>query len=210
MVCLSVLTSGVVRECDFHPGWLCGKGYLWWGVDCHIHRLEKNNVSLSIYKIYILSLPLSGWVTGLTTEPQKAEVGPGNEIKMSKETQSKLETLRCQLYVLEPFKMTNNVIQGQWFIVHRSSFFQGRAGAATGQSPTGTWAVPTNIPVKHCSLWGPHLQHQWQVHSMSRWCQLQPHSWGADCHRQSAASGVLVILLALGYKCRMSNQAWKI
>lgn len=37
---------------------------------------------------------LSGWVTGLTTEPQKAEAGPGDEVKMSKETQLKVEALR--------------------------------------------------------------------------------------------------------------------
>lgn len=41
---------------------------------------------------------LSGWVTGLTTEPQKAEAGPGDEVKMSKETQLKVEALR---YVCE-------------------------------------------------------------------------------------------------------------
>lgn len=39
--CLSVLISGVVRECNFHPGWLCGKGYVWWSVDCHLHRLDE-------------------------------------------------------------------------------------------------------------------------------------------------------------------------
>ncbi len=43
-----------------------------------------------------LSLSLSGWVTGLTTEPQKAEAGPGDEVRMSKETQSKVEALRYQ------------------------------------------------------------------------------------------------------------------
>lgn len=132
---------------------------------------------------------------------------------MSKETQSKLETLRCHLYILVPIKMTHNVIPGRcqsWSIMQPSPSFQGRAGAAAGQSLTGTWAVPTDLPVKFCSLWSPDLQHQWQVHAMSRWCQLQPHSWGANCHRQSAASGVLVILEALGYKCRMSNRTWKL
>lgn len=43
-----------------------------------------------------LAILLPGWVTGLTTEPQKAEVGPGDEIKMSKETQTKVEALRYQ------------------------------------------------------------------------------------------------------------------
>lgn len=42
-------------------------------------------------------LPLSGWVTGLTTEPQRAEAGPGDEVRMSKETQSKVEALRYRL-----------------------------------------------------------------------------------------------------------------
>lgn len=37
---------------------------------------------------------LLGWLTGLTTEPQKAEAGPGDEVKMSKETQLKVEALR--------------------------------------------------------------------------------------------------------------------
>lgn len=35
-------------------------------------------------------------MTGLTTEPQKAEAGPGDEVRMSKETQSKVEALRYQ------------------------------------------------------------------------------------------------------------------
>lgn len=47
------------------------------------------------YIIFCITvLPLSGWVTGLTTEPQKAEAGPGDEVRMSKETQSKVEALR--------------------------------------------------------------------------------------------------------------------
>ena len=33
-------------------------------------------------------------MTGLTTEAQKAEAGPGDEVKMSKETQSKVASLR--------------------------------------------------------------------------------------------------------------------
>ena len=35
-----------------------------------------------------------GWLTGLTTEPQKAEAGPGDELRMSKETQTKVAALR--------------------------------------------------------------------------------------------------------------------
>lgn len=42
-------------------------------------------------------LLLLGWVTGLTTETQKAEAGPGDEVRMSKETQSKVEALRYTL-----------------------------------------------------------------------------------------------------------------
>lgn len=35
-----------------------------------------------------------GWVSGLTTEPQKMEAGPGDEVKMSRETQAKVAALR--------------------------------------------------------------------------------------------------------------------
>jgi len=35
------LPSGVVRECDLHPGRLCGQRVLWWGPDCHLHRLDE-------------------------------------------------------------------------------------------------------------------------------------------------------------------------
>lgn len=34
----------------------------------------------------------------MTTEPQKAEAGPGDEVRMSKETQSKIESLRYQRF----------------------------------------------------------------------------------------------------------------
>lgn len=37
---LSSLTSGVVRERDFHPGRLRGEGVLWWGPDCNLHRWD--------------------------------------------------------------------------------------------------------------------------------------------------------------------------
>lgn len=50
----------------------------------------------SLFCFTVLSSPLSGWVTGLTTEPQKAEAGPGDEVRMSKEIQSKVEALRYQ------------------------------------------------------------------------------------------------------------------
>lgn len=36
----------------------------------------------------------AGWVTGLTSEPQQMEAGPGEEVKMSKETQAKVAALR--------------------------------------------------------------------------------------------------------------------
>ena len=39
-----------------------------------------------------------GWVTGLTTEPQKAEAGPGDELRMSKETQTKVAALRYRAW----------------------------------------------------------------------------------------------------------------
>lgn len=57
--------------------------------------MVKGDLTCSIFHF------LSGWVTGLTTEPQKAEAGPGDEIKMSKEVQSKVEALRYRvLYLL--------------------------------------------------------------------------------------------------------------
>nr|XP_057920584.1 Bardet-Biedl syndrome 7 protein isoform X1 [Doryrhamphus excisus] len=49
----------------------------------------------------VLTVTYAGWVMGLTTEPQKAEVGPGDEVHMSKETQSKLEALRLELEQLQ-------------------------------------------------------------------------------------------------------------
>ncbi|XP_077388007.1 BBSome complex member BBS7 [Festucalex cinctus] len=49
----------------------------------------------------ILTATYTGWVTGLTTEPQKAEVGAGNEVRMSKEVQSKVEALRAELEQLQ-------------------------------------------------------------------------------------------------------------
>ncbi|XP_077433845.1 BBSome complex member BBS7 isoform X1 [Vanacampus margaritifer] len=49
----------------------------------------------------ILTATYTGWVTGLTTEPQKAEVGAGDEVRMSKEVQSKVEALRAELEQLQ-------------------------------------------------------------------------------------------------------------
>ncbi|XP_068596580.1 Bardet-Biedl syndrome 7 protein [Brachionichthys hirsutus] len=49
----------------------------------------------------VLTATYTGWVTGLTTEPQRAEAGPGDEVRMSKETQSKVEALRAELEQLQ-------------------------------------------------------------------------------------------------------------
>nr|XP_061793449.1 Bardet-Biedl syndrome 7 protein [Nerophis lumbriciformis] len=49
----------------------------------------------------VLTATYTGWVTGLTTEPQKAEVGAGDEVRMSKEIQSKVEALRGELEQLQ-------------------------------------------------------------------------------------------------------------
>ncbi|XP_061748169.1 Bardet-Biedl syndrome 7 protein [Nerophis ophidion] len=49
----------------------------------------------------VLTATYSGWVTALTTEPQKAEGGPGDEVRMSKETQSKVEALRAEVEQLQ-------------------------------------------------------------------------------------------------------------
>ncbi|XP_061690651.1 Bardet-Biedl syndrome 7 protein isoform X2 [Syngnathoides biaculeatus] len=49
----------------------------------------------------VLTATYTGWVTGLTTEPQKAEMGAGDEVRMSKETQSKMEALRAEVEQLQ-------------------------------------------------------------------------------------------------------------
>ncbi|KAM4052916.1 BBSome complex member BBS7 isoform 1-T2 [Anomaloglossus baeobatrachus] len=43
----------------------------------------------------------SGWVSGLTTEPTHKEVGPGEELKMSQEMQTKISSLRAELEQLQ-------------------------------------------------------------------------------------------------------------
>ncbi|KAM8848390.1 BBSome complex member BBS7 isoform 1-T1 [Synchiropus picturatus] len=73
----------------------------------------------------VLTATYTGWVTGLTTEPQKAEAGPGEEVKMSKETQSKVEALRAELEQLQV-----KVLQG------REQYQQ------TSQSSTAVSSVP--------------------------------------------------------------------
>ncbi|XP_028815428.1 BBSome complex member BBS7 isoform X1 [Denticeps clupeoides] len=49
----------------------------------------------------VLTTTYTGWVSGLTTEPQQMEAGPGEELKMSKETQSKVAALRSELEQLQ-------------------------------------------------------------------------------------------------------------
>lgn len=44
MRCLSPFV-GVVRECHFHPGRLCGEGVLWRGFNCHVHRSDSSRFS---------------------------------------------------------------------------------------------------------------------------------------------------------------------
>uniref|UniRef100_G3PWM5 Bardet-Biedl syndrome 7 protein homolog n=1 Tax=Gasterosteus aculeatus aculeatus TaxID=481459 RepID=G3PWM5_GASAC len=73
----------------------------------------------------VLTATYTGWVTGLTTEPQKAESGPGDEVRMSKEIQSKVEALRAELEQLQV-----KVLQG------REQYQQ------TSQSSTAVSAVP--------------------------------------------------------------------
>ncbi|XP_077135152.1 BBSome complex member BBS7 isoform X1 [Ranitomeya variabilis] len=43
----------------------------------------------------------SGWVSGLTTEPTHKEAGPGEELKMSQEMQTKISSLRAELEQLQ-------------------------------------------------------------------------------------------------------------
>ncbi|XP_035280608.1 Bardet-Biedl syndrome 7 protein isoform X1 [Anguilla rostrata] len=49
----------------------------------------------------VLTATYTGWVTGLTTEQQQEEAGPGEEIKMSQETQNKVAALRLELEQLQ-------------------------------------------------------------------------------------------------------------
>uniref|UniRef100_A0A3B3B8Y8 Bardet-Biedl syndrome 7 n=1 Tax=Oryzias melastigma TaxID=30732 RepID=A0A3B3B8Y8_ORYME len=73
----------------------------------------------------IVTATYTGWVTGLTTESQKTEAGAGEEFRMSKETQSKVEALRAELEQLQ-----GKVLQG------REQYQQ------TTQSSTAVSAVP--------------------------------------------------------------------
>ncbi|KAL6479853.1 hypothetical protein MHYP_G00108860 [Metynnis hypsauchen] len=49
----------------------------------------------------VLTTTYTGWVSGLTTEPQQMEAGPGDEVKMSRETQAKVAALRVELEQLQ-------------------------------------------------------------------------------------------------------------
>ncbi|XP_016087730.1 Bardet-Biedl syndrome 7 protein-like [Sinocyclocheilus grahami] len=49
----------------------------------------------------VLATTYTGWVSGLTTEPQQMVAGPGDEIKMSRETQGKVAALRAELEQLQ-------------------------------------------------------------------------------------------------------------
>ncbi|XP_026855175.1 Bardet-Biedl syndrome 7 protein [Electrophorus electricus] len=73
----------------------------------------------------ILTATYTGWVSGLTTEPQQMEAGPGDEVKMSRETQAKVAALRAELEQLQV-----KVMQG------REKYQQ------SAQSSTAVSAVP--------------------------------------------------------------------
>ncbi|KAL7886198.1 hypothetical protein AOLI_G00064930 [Acnodon oligacanthus] len=73
----------------------------------------------------VLTTTYTGWVSGLTTEPQQMEAGPGDEVKMSRETQAKVAALRAELEQLQV-----KVMQG------REKYQQ------SSQSSTAVSAVP--------------------------------------------------------------------
>ncbi|KTG31528.1 hypothetical protein cypCar_00003754, partial [Cyprinus carpio] len=73
----------------------------------------------------VLTTTYTGWVSGLTTEPQQMVAGPGDEIKMSRETQGKVAALRAELEQLQV-----KVLQG------REKYQQ------SSQSSTAVSAVP--------------------------------------------------------------------
>ncbi|MCJ8733779.1 hypothetical protein PDJAM_G00227570 [Pangasius djambal] len=73
----------------------------------------------------VVTTTYTGWVSGLTTEPQQMEAGPGDEVKMSRETQAKVAALRTELEQLQM-----KVMQG------REKYQQ------SSQSSTAVSAVP--------------------------------------------------------------------
>ncbi|KAA0709574.1 Bardet-Biedl syndrome 7 protein -like protein BBS2-like protein 1 [Triplophysa tibetana] len=73
----------------------------------------------------VLTTTYTGWVSGLTTEPQQMVAGPGDEIKMSRETQGRVAALRGELEQLQL-----KVLQG------REKYQQ------SSQSSTAVSAVP--------------------------------------------------------------------
>uniref|UniRef100_A0A8C2IZU0 Bardet-Biedl syndrome 7 n=1 Tax=Cyprinus carpio TaxID=7962 RepID=A0A8C2IZU0_CYPCA len=76
----------------------------------------------------VLATTYTGWVSGLTTEPQQMVAGPGDEIKMSRETQGKVAALRYCTSELEQLQV--KVLQG------REKYQQ------SSQSSTAVSAVP--------------------------------------------------------------------
>ncbi|KAG7264305.1 hypothetical protein CRUP_020991 [Coryphaenoides rupestris] len=74
----------------------------------------------------VITATYTGWVTGLTTEPQKAEAGPGDELRMSKETQTKVAALRAELEQLQ-----GRVLQGRERYQQTS-----QSGGAVSAAPT--------------------------------------------------------------------------
>lgn len=74
----------------------------------------------------VITATYTGWVTGLTSEPQKAEAGPGDELRMSKETQTKVAALRAELEQLQ-----GRVLQGRERYQQSS-----QAGGAVSATPT--------------------------------------------------------------------------
>ncbi|KAG7328903.1 hypothetical protein KOW79_007077 [Hemibagrus wyckioides] len=73
----------------------------------------------------VVTSTYTGWVSGLSTEPQQMEAGPGDEVKMSRETQAKVAALRAELEQLQV-----KVMQG------REKYQQ------SSQSSTAVSAVP--------------------------------------------------------------------
>uniref|UniRef100_A0A4W5MIL7 BBS7 beta-propeller domain-containing protein n=1 Tax=Hucho hucho TaxID=62062 RepID=A0A4W5MIL7_9TELE len=69
----------------------------------------------------VLTATYTGWVTGLTTEPQQAEVGPGEEVKMSRETQNKVSALR---YTYGQLLQTCICNRYQWNFVSKTQCWQ--------------------------------------------------------------------------------------
>lgn len=58
-----------------------------------------NHIKRLLMSSYLIpDMTCVGWVSGLSTEPQQMEAGPGDEVKMSRETQAKVAALRYSTY----------------------------------------------------------------------------------------------------------------